>query len=124
MLHRAFYDKLRWSHQKYVMFMKTCGKPSEFNFTTTYAYSTEYMVVGVMDKHEFVQCFEEINNTFSLDHNSPPPVFYSIHGYFIELVIRFYISRKMLFLQKTYMEFINGTSLFPLMYHTFSVDIP
>ena len=65
-LYRAFHDKLRWSHTKYLMFIMTCVKLSEFNFTTTYAYSTDGMMDGMMGKEEFIECFNEIHTASSI----------------------------------------------------------
>ena len=67
-LYRDFHDKLLWSHTKLLMFVKTCGKLSEFNFTTTHAYSTTGMMDGMMDKGEFIACFEQIHKASSIKY--------------------------------------------------------
>ena len=61
-LHRVFYDKLAWSHSKFLLFIKTCGKLSEFNFSTTHAYSLD----GMMEKHDFIACFDAIHAALSV----------------------------------------------------------
>ena len=65
-LYRAFYDHLRWSHKKFLLFIKTCSKLSEFNLTTTHAYSSGDMMDGVMEKDEFIACFDEIHSASSI----------------------------------------------------------
>ena len=66
-LYRAFHDKLRWYHPKFLMFSKTYGKLSEFNFTTTHAYSTAGMMDGMMEKEEFIACFKEMHTASSIE---------------------------------------------------------
>ena len=63
---RDFHDTLRWYHTKYLMFIMTCGKLSEFNFATTYAYSTDGMMDGMMGKEDFIECFNEIHTSSSI----------------------------------------------------------
>ena len=47
-LYRVFHDHLGWSHSKFLMFIRTCGKLLEFNFTTTQAYDFDGMMDGMM----------------------------------------------------------------------------
>ena len=65
-LYRVYHDQLSWSHPKFLRFLKTCGKMSEFNLTTTYAYSQAGMMTGMMGKAEFIACFEQIHKASSV----------------------------------------------------------
>ena len=56
---KAFSYKVDWTYQKFIQFMFTCCRLSEFNLTTCHAYSSGLME-GMMDKTEFIKCFDDI----------------------------------------------------------------
>ena len=47
------------------MLIKNCYKMSEFNLTTTHAYGQDDMMTGMMDKAEFIACFEQMHKESS-----------------------------------------------------------
>ena len=53
-LWQTFHDKLNWSHTKFLQFINTYDKLSEFNFTTKHAYSIDEMMDDMMEKLEFI----------------------------------------------------------------------
>ena len=65
--YRAFHNKVGWSHNKFLSFIKTCLKLSEYNFTTTHAYATNGTMDGMMEKGEYIRCFKEIHVASSVD---------------------------------------------------------
>ena len=65
--YRAFHDKVGWPHNKFLSFIKTCLKLSEYNFTTTHAYATNGMMDCMMEKGEYIRCFEEIHAASSVE---------------------------------------------------------
>ena len=62
---RAFNDKLDWTYNKFLLFIVTCCRLSEFNLTTGHAYSAGLMD-GMMEKNEFIKCFEDIHTASSV----------------------------------------------------------
>ena len=65
-LYRAYYDKLCWPYNKFLMFIRTCGKLSEYNFTTMQAYSTDGVMDGMKSKDEFIACFDQVHSASSI----------------------------------------------------------
>ena len=55
----GFHDKLNWSRTKFLQFIKTRSKLSEFNFTTTHTYSTDGMIKSMMEKLELIRRCEK-----------------------------------------------------------------
>ena len=62
---RAFNDKLDWTYNKFLLFIVTCCRLSEFSLTTGHAYSAGLMD-GMMEKNEFIKCFENIHTASSV----------------------------------------------------------
>ena len=62
---KAFSDKADWTYQRFIQFTFTSCRLSEFNLTTDHAYSSGLME-GMMDKTEFIKCFDEIHAASSV----------------------------------------------------------